>query len=459
MIIDKIIPIISNPSFTGDHGRTLMETIAPALWTEPARSLPVDSRSDVIVCGSGPAGIAAALAAARTGAHVTLLETNGCLGGVWTSGLLSWIIDGSDKPGIMREIIDALDRRGARLPRVEGGRSFAYDIEQMKLLLDDLASAAGIRVQLHTRVVGAARDSQNRLAVVFTESKTGRQAWSARTFVDASGDGDLAAHAGCGFDLGNPETGECQPMSLLACVTGVRFSEIEPLVGGGLSEPKKRLLAEFERAGVSPSYAAPTLFRVRDDLFVFMGNHQYGVSALDAAQITRATTEARAEIHRLIDALKKLGTPWSDLRVVATAEHIGVREGRRIHGIHTVTHDELLTGVRHEDAVCRVSFGIDVHATNAAGDKGYDPANKTRTLPYDIPLRALIARDVDNLLMAGRCISGDFLAHSSYRVTGNAVALGQGAGVAATLAAQTGLPARQVPWAQVRESLDRLTGA
>lgn len=437
----------------------------PSLSTivsEPVRELVIDEgrHADVIVCGGGPAGIAAALAAARTGANTILIEAHGCLGGIWTSGLLGWVIDGSDKPGIMHELITKLEQRGACRRRVPGGRSFACDVEQMKLLLEELTAAAGIRVQYHTRVVAALRDPSDtrRVAAIVTESKSGRQAWAARCFVDATGDGDLAAHAGCSFDFGRPGTdGETQPMSLVALLTGVQMQDIEPFVGGALQEPKKRLLAELQRAGATPSYAAPTLFAYHDDLFAFMANHEYGVSALDAASITQATIHARAEVHRLVAALRSLGRPWANLQIIATAEQIGIREGRRIRSLYTVIKDDLVQGRRHEDAICRASFSIDIHTTRAEEKHlPYDLANTVRTQPYDIPLRALIAADAENLLLAGRCIGGDFEAHSSYRVTGNAVALGQAAGVAAALSAQAGIHPHSLPWADVRTALEAL---
>ncbi len=429
----------------------------PATLHESARELPLalQGEADVIVAGGGPAGIAAALAAARSGARTTLLEAHGCLGGVWTTGLLSWIIDAHNKPGIMAEITRALEQRGARLTRVQGGANYAYDPEQMKLLLEELVLEAGIHIRLHTHIVAAHTDpATNRLTHLITESKTGREAWTARCFIDATGDGDLAARAGCGFDLGHPLTGECQPMSLMALVTGIHASDIADFIGGSLPGPKARLLAEFQRAGIEPSYGAPILFRIRDDFFAFIGNHEYGVSALDAAQITTATLRARAEIHRLAAALRNLGHPWKNLRIITTAAQIGIREARRIHGRHTVTSADLINGARHTDAICRVNFGMDLHCTNASNGTAYDHANSTRTQPYDIPLRALIARDVDALLLAGRCISGDFLAHSSYRVTGNAVALGQAAGVAAALAVRLDCLPQTLPWTEVRAALD-----
>jgi len=238
-----------------------------ATFQEQERDIPIVDETDVVVCGAGPAGVCAAIAAARTGAKTRLIEVHGCLGGVWTAGALSWIIDSADKPGIMAEITGELERRGARATRVPNGRNYAYDVEAMKLLLEEMCLDAGVDVRLHTRVVAAARDTDNHLSVVITESKSGREAWSAKVFVDATGDGDLGALAGCGFDMGHPETGAVQPMSLIAWVTGVQFDEIEPFVGGGMSEPKMRLFAEMERAGYAPSYGHPTLFRVRNDLF------------------------------------------------------------------------------------------------------------------------------------------------------------------------------------------------
>ena len=419
---------------------------------EAARDTPVVEDTDVIVCGGGPAGVAAALAAARQGARTRLLEVHGCLGGVWTAGALSWVIDAADKLGIMAEIGDRLQARGARRPRVEGGRNWAYDVETMKHLLEELCDDAGVEVRLHTRVVAAARDAANRLAVAITESKSGREAWAARAFVDATGDGDLSALAGCGFDVGHPETGDVQPMSLMALVTGLRFEEIEPFVGGALREPKERLAALMEQAGVSPSYGHPTLFHVREGLFALMANHQYGTPCDDAQAITGATMRARREIHTQIEALRGLGGVWQHLHLVSTAAQIGVREGRRIHGRYTITGDDLRDGARFDDAMCRVTMGIDVHSTDPARTRIVE-SKPHRSQPYDIPLRALVARDVDGLLLAGRCISGDFIAHSSYRVTGNAVAMGEAAGVAAALAARSGRLPHEVAWPEVGDAL------
>jgi len=425
-------------------------------FLEPGRKIPVAEGCPVIVCGAGPAGIAAALAAARLGATVQLIESAGCLGGIWTAGLLCWVLDTKDKPGILQEILSQLRQRRAGYVNVPGA-SFAYDAEVMKLLLEELCLEAGVKIQLHTQVVSALTDENKRMSLAVTESKSGRQAWRGKVFIDATGDGDLAARAGCGFDLGRPQDGVTQPMSMMAILTGAEHERIKEFVRDRerrASTPKKRLLAELQKAGVEPSYGQPTLFRIYDNLFCLAANHEYGYVPTDAAQITKATFHARAEIHKLVNALRSLGGVWENLRVVATNEHIGVREGRRIHGLYTVSTDDLVSGARHEDGVCRVHFNVDVHSPKreegtATGGVG------VRAKPYDIPLRALIARDVKGLLLAGRCISGDFIAHSSYRVTGDAVAMGQAAGVAAALAVQNNCLPQDLPWEQIKTSLHR----
>jgi len=429
---------------------------ATGAYREPARDVPIVEHDDVIVCGGGPAGVAAAIAAARAGAKTRLLESCGCLGGVWTAGLLSWILDATNKPGLMEEMLAELSRRGAS---AKYNSSIGYDVELMKLLLDEMCLEAGVRVQLHTRVVAAARGESNRLALAVTESKSGRQAWSADVFVDATGDGDLAAQAGCGFDYGRPGSGETQPMSMIVLLVGIEPKGMTPFVRGlaelqGERHPKDRLLQEMRRAGVDPSYARPTLFYIREGLFSMMANHEYGIEATDAAAITEATLRARAEVHKLVDGLRSLGGVWKGVQIVATPEHIGVREGRRIHGLYEVATEDLIRGARHDDAVCRVTFPVDVHSTDPGKDKGIMKEG-VRAKPYDIPYRALIARDLDGLLMAGRCISGDFFAHSSYRVTGNAVAMGEAAGAAAAIAARTKRLPQEVPWREIQSTTAR----
>ena len=435
--------------------------------SEPARRTRIVESVGVVVAGGGPAGVAAALAAARGGVSVRLLECQGQLGGVWTSGLLSWVLDAGEKGGIMAELLHRLDAREARQPISQGG--IAYDPEAMKLILERACLDAGVGVRLHTRIVSAPRistpgigiNAEDQIAVAITESKSGREGFAAHVYIDATGDGDLAALAGCGYDLGRPargpgsrgpeRAGETQPMSLLCLVTGIDHdatAAFHQRADRPWAAPKEALLAEFRRGGVTPSYGMPTIFPIHRGLYAWMVNHEYAASALNAQSLTDATLRARCELHKLIDALRALGGVWEHLRIVTTAAHIGIREARRIHGRYTVTLEDMLRGARFDDAVCRATFPIDVHATAShRGESTSIESNATcKTQPYDIPYRALLAADVSNLLLAGRCISGDFLAHSSYRVTGNAVALGEAAGTAAAHCVTHHLLPAQVQW-------------
>lgn len=426
---------------------------------EPARRLPVGARWDVVVCGGGPAGIAAAVSARRTGAEVLLLEAGGCVGGVWTRGLLSNIIDAGNKGGFMEELLQRLRREGRQFTPT------GYDVESMKWILEQFCLAEGVDLLLHTRVVATHR-LDNRLDCVITENASGRQAWRAGVFVDCTGNGDLAAAAGCGYDMGDPADGGVQPLSLMALVSGIQGDRLMDLgllrrIGASAEEKaaiKTRLHEEFLRAGFHPSFSRPILFPIRNDLLALMVNHQYGVRCDDADALSKATLQARDEVNRAVQALRSLGGCWSDLVLSQTADHIGVREGRRIHGLHTIVADDLVRGDSHPEAVCRCTFCVDIHSTNPGENKGYGNRG-VEARPYDIPRGSLIAKDVDGLLMAGRCISGDFFAHASYRVTGNAVAMGEYAGCHAALAALSGCLPPAIPHADVMERLGRRSGS
>jgi hypothetical protein len=330
-------------------------------FTEPARDLPLANDADVIVCGAGPAGVTAAITAARAGAKVRLFEWRGCLGGIWTAGLLGYFLD-FNKPGFAKELRDKLDARGARANSTSTSR-FCYDPEALKLLLEELCVEAGVKFQYHTKVSAAFKEGNKLTTIV-------------------------------------------------------------------------------------------TMWHVSGNLIFAMMNHEYGIKPWDAAEVTAATVRARAEMNKMVNGLRALGGPWEGIQIVATAEQIGVRDGRRIKGRYTVLQDDLAKGARHDDAVVRVTFGIDVHALSSDHNKKHAIMPKPIDMkPYDIPLRALIAKDVDGLMMAGRCISGDFMAHSSYRVTGNAVAMGEAAGVTAALAALTKRMPHEVAWSESEAKL------
>jgi hypothetical protein len=432
----------------------MSQPIKEASLTEIPRTLPVQASYDVVVCGAGPAGVAAALTAARAGARVCLIENQGCLGGVWTSGLLSFILDARDKPGIMRELREKLRARGAIAEHRD-----LYDAEAMKLLLEELCDTDQVDVRLYTRLTGAFVEGR-KLTHAILESKEGRFAVGGSCFVDTTGDGDLSALAGCDFDFGRPSDGLTQPMTLMILVSGIpekvsRAAYSSEMSGSCVN--KDVFCAELRTAGFSPSYTKPSIFALPNGLCAVMVNHAYEFSGLDSRDLTRATMQTRREVHEAVAAMRRIGPEWADVTLVATAAQIGVREGRRVHGRYRVTVDDLLEGRRHDDAIVRVAFPVDVHSMRKSDGGGYSGDTVHRQVfPYDIPARALMARDRDNLLVAGRCISGDFHAHASYRVTGDAVPTGEAAGLLAAVSAREGIAPHQIEMISYMAELDRM---
>jgi hypothetical protein len=366
-----------------------------------------------------------------------------------------------EKTGIGQEIIGRLHTREGYVESAHTNMvNFTYDVEAMKLILEEMCQENGVDMLLHTRVVAADVDGDRRVRAVMTENKSGRQAWLAKAFIDATGDGDLGAWAGCSYDSGSEE-GQLQPMTMMASIVVRDHSELGRFISFYQGDAEHRARTNAFKAyladlGVDPSYGVPTLFQIRGNLLALMINHEYGVLSFDARQVSDATIRARAEINRVVDALTESDGPFQGCLLASTAEYIGVREGRRIHGRHTVTVDDIQRGARFEDAVARVRFGVDVHAPTPARKHDGNINKGVKIQPYDIPMRALIAKDVDGLLMAGRCISGDWLSHASYRVTGEAVSMGEAAGALAGISAETDRLPHQVPWEEVEPRVPKL---
>ena len=401
--------------------------------TEPERKLPIAGSCDVLVAGGGPAGFAAAVSAARRGVKTVLLEKNQCLGGIWTAGLMPWIIDFQNKNGIMQEVCEALAKVGGYAARAN---SFTAPPEEVRYLLEKIAVASGVTI-LYGSTVCNAVTSARRIQCVVSESKSGRQAWQAKVFIDASGDGDLAAAAGCSFEFGNSEK-MAQPSSLTALIGGVdpeKSKEFFVTDANG----KNNFLAVLQAAGITPSYTLPSLFHFGCGVVGLMSHHAYGVIPFDAKSLSEAVISGRAELHKQISLLKTM-PGWENAVLLGTAANLGVREGRRIKGKAVVSVDKLNCGEYPEDTVCIPKFCIDIHApdpkkcTSVVSDR--PSVNKNG---YGIPYQALQSFDIDNLLMAGRCISGDFTMHASYRVTGNAVPMGEAAGWAAAEAVKNNI--------------------
>ena len=397
---------------------------------EPARQIPIAGEYDVVVCGGGPAGVAAAIAAGRHGAKTIILESQGCLGGIMTTGLMPKIINGLEKDGFIQEILSRLKSLDAEIV------NDVCDPESIKYLFERLCDESCVSVRYYTKICQVIQEDINgkkSIKAVITESKSGREAWLGKLFIDCTGDGDVGRFSGCSIDIGNPENGRMQPLSLCAMVGGVPYEKISDFVhqGNGKEDERLKLFSLFEKLGKRVSYTLPSLFLLDDSgCYIYMANHQYFVSPYDAQALTNATLNARKEIYEQIQALNNSSYEvWKNLKLYATGNHIGIREGGRIRGLYTVTINDIKEGKHHQDAVCSISAGVDIHTTqpNKKSKDAFSDAG-IKIITYDIPLRALISKEISNLLMAGRCISGDFYAHASYRILGGAIPMGEGIG-------------------------------
>ncbi|MBN8218419.1 MAG: FAD-dependent oxidoreductase [Spirochaetes bacterium] len=419
---------------------------------ESPRQTRVRGEYDVLVAGGGAAGIGAALAAARSGAKTVLLERHGMLGGVWTAGLLNPLFDWQKKGWLVDELVTRLKARGAWTAWKPERDWWCFDTEVMKNVLDQWFLESGIEVLFHAPVVDAITDG-GRVQGAVIESKAGREALLAKVSIDASGDGDLAAFAGAAFDLGREVDGLCQPMTLMFEIDGLppAFNqETSEWLHDALAKSLRELRLPYALPFGRVNYAPWIINLPRAGAAAVQHTHHYRVGALDTAATSLAMMEGRrlaaeaVEIMRGIPGLEKV-------RLVQTAAAMGIREARRIAGAYRLSMEDLQAGRRFDDAVTTGGFGVDIHepAPGAGVPSGHHAPMKA----YEIPYRCLVPSGVDGLLTAGRCISGSHEAHASYRVTGTAMGMGQGAGLAAAWAAKEGRSVGTLDGAELRRRL------
>lgn len=404
----------------------------------------VEQAWDVLVCGGGPSGCAAAVAAAREGARVLLVERTGRLGGAATTNLVQPFMG-----GVQCRLADDLT---ARLKAVHP--------KLMDVAYADLLAEAGAALLLHAWVARTLLDGPGKVRGVQVLTKGGFRDLGAAVTIDATGDGDVAYGAGAAFEQGRGEDGLLQPVSIMFEVGGVdkaagilvggeRQALTTTVPDGNWSE----LCHAAEQSGELPPnvgvvriYESPLPGRR-----ILNASQVNGVNGTSPEDLTRAELEARRQAEVIVAFLRHHAPGYEDAFLAEMPAAIGVRETRRFVGLQTLTVDDLLAGRTWPDAVVRrASFVIDIH--NPAGSGQADGLAR-QVQPYDIPYGCLVPRDVDGLLLAGRCISGTHEAHASYRVQRIGMAIGAAAGVAAALAARSGVPPREVDVAAVQASL------
>lgn len=391
--------------------------------------------SDVLVVGGGSAGATAALAAAKTGASVTLVERYGFLGGISTQVLDTFY--GFYTPGqqahkviggIPDRVVDALMQCGMALKRPNtygAGQGITYDPETLKIVWETLACEAGVRLLYHTLVVDVLQTG-SRIKGVIAVSKGGFIELRAGVVIDASGDADVAAAAGVAYD-GPEQGGPLQPGTTTFRLFNVDVEQAQRV--------KKADLHRLMQQAIEQGYALP---RREGSVHItplagVMATNMTRVNQVNAnnpAELTLAEIEGRKQAQEYFRFLKDCVPGYANAGLMNMSVQIGIRESRRIYGEYRLTRADVVSARKFNDAIARCGAPIEDHDAGGETRWEYLPEGET----YDIPYRCLLPPKVDGLLVAGRCLSADHDAHASVRSMGQCMAMGQAAGVAAALA-------------------------
>jgi len=413
---------------------------------EAARRTPVAANVDVLVVGGGPTGVGAALAAAGEGAKTLVLERHGMLGGMWTAGLLNPLFE-SRKGWLVEQLVHRLQQANAW----RDDASFpVFDTEMMKYVLEEELAETNADFWYHVQATDPVIDGA-RVRGVIIEGKSGREAVLAKVIVDCTGDGDIAARAGVPFQRGRAFDGLTQPMTLMFEVSnaeqlGVDTKNILDILNAAITDNNLPVQLPYGKKPRGTPYSIPVPER---GVSAIQATHVYRYDATDTRDVTRATVEARKQVHEIFfKAMRKI-PGLEHVRLSQTAPSIGIRESRHFEGRYTLNADDVMAGRRFDDAVTSCAFGCDIHEIYPD-----DPhAHRIPAKPFEIPYRCLLPKSVCGLLFAGRCISGTHEAHASYRVTGTCMAMGQAAGLAAAVAVRSGTTPDQIDGRQLRSAL------
>jgi ribulose 1,5-bisphosphate synthetase/thiazole synthase len=397
---------------------------------EPSRELPVIAEPDVVVVGGGPAGYVAAVAAARNGAETLLVERYGYLGGMATGTQVIYIdlMADSEKQvifGIPQEVIERSMVLGGVTWR-KGTINPNIDAEIHKFVANEMVESSGVKMLLHTWAVNSIVED-NAVKGVITESKSGRQAILAKTVVDATGDGDIAAFSGAEY------TEEVLPITIMNRVGGVDIDEVNRFRTEN-PETYTRFLEQLYKMKVLISPSVTKKWRIgsnwrptgRENVIYCHWASFIGRDAIKAEDLTYCEIEGRKKIMKALDFFKKNVPGFEKAYLLDICPQIGTRRSRLITGEYVLTIDDLKHQRRFIDniATCPVS--------NSTADA------------FQIPYRCLIPKGIDNLFVAGRCISTDAESQVVTREIGPCMAMGQAAGSAAALSVKKGLTPRSL---------------
>ncbi|MBT3380469.1 MAG: FAD-dependent oxidoreductase [Lentisphaerae bacterium] len=421
------------------------------------RSIPVRQHVNVFVAGGGPAGIAAALTAARQGQSVFLAEGHTALGGMGTAGLVPVFMTFSDginflADGIGREVLERLQTAGGTGP----GSRQAIRAEVLKRVYDSMLLGAGVDFTLQTQLIGVEAASGSVSAAILA-AKSGLFAVTADMYIDGTGDGDLAAWAGAPFDKGDGE-GDLMPGTLCSLWSSVDW-EKRKATGVNVQET---LYKAFEAGDVfttcDPHH--PGMWQVGNSVSGGNIGHTFGVDSTDERSLTEALISGRRMMPEFERFYREYIPGFEDLELTATGSLLGVRESRRITGDYVLDVDDFKRRAVFEDEIGRYCYPVDIHPSKpdpteyAKFEKEFrESLRYKRGESYGIPYRTLTPKGLSNVLVAGRCVSSDRAIQGSIRVMPGCYITGQAAGMAASLAINAQTDTRGIGTGELQAAL------
>lgn len=434
---------------------------------EPSRKTPVYGEFDVVVVGGGPAGIMAAASAARTGHSVILLERYGFLGGAGTAGGLSTFcglhakVYGEHRRvihGLADELLERLEKLdGLSKPHLtinDGIQAQAFDISAYKLAADELVTGHGARILFHALAVGVVMADEDRIDAVLIESKSGRAAVRGRIFIDASGDGDVAAWAGVPYEKSPGINGMLYP-SLMFRINGVDAAA----AGEKPWRTVERLMEEAERAGTHKFPRKKPIVRPQRNPLEWRANLTQlsnpdgsAIDGTDVDQLTRGELQGRRQVFDAFAFIRDNTPGFGNSYIVDIAPQIGIRETRRIIGRYMLTEDDVRDCVDFPDTIGVNGWPVEAHVAGTVEfrwPRGENPRGFNH-----LPFRMLLPQKVRNLYVTGRCASMTHDAQSAARVTGPCFAMGEAAGMAAGMALDAGVDCADIDVPELQRRLE-----